>query len=158
MNWWEWVFSGIGVLAIALLIEWLRRRSRSSGHEATITAQGARVSDSPVASGSGITQNVNSPTTIHVNLPHPAPARVMTPPQPEPVRVPREDPRSQIIATATRVIRVSQTDRTEWSDRGPYFNQDAVVIQFTNEAAPSYRNSQPIVRASLVYSDEHNHE
>jgi hypothetical protein len=62
MNWWEWVFSGIGVLAVALLIEWLRRRPHPSGQQATITAQGARVSDSPVASGSNILQTVNSPT------------------------------------------------------------------------------------------------
>src|SRR5260370_23967451 len=72
MNWWEWVFSGIGVLTLGLLIEWLRTRSRSSGQEATITAQGAKVSDSPVASGTGITQNVNSPT-FNVSLPAAAP-------------------------------------------------------------------------------------
>jgi hypothetical protein len=68
MNWWEWVFSGIGVLAVTLIIEWLRRRSRKSGPEATLTAQGAKVSDSPVASGSNILQRVNSPT-YNVSLP-----------------------------------------------------------------------------------------
>ena len=72
MNWWEWVFSGIGVLGLGLLIEWLRRRSRSSGQQATITAQSAKVTDSPVASGTGITQNVNSPT-FNLSLPAVAP-------------------------------------------------------------------------------------
>ncbi len=64
MNWWEWVFSGIGALILGLFLEWLRKRSRPSSQEATLTAQGARVSDSPVAAGSGIIQNINSPTTV----------------------------------------------------------------------------------------------
>jgi hypothetical protein len=73
MKWWEWVFSGIGVLALAFFIEWLRRRSHSSPPQsASITAQNAKVSDSPVASGTGITQNVNSPT-FNLSLPAVAP-------------------------------------------------------------------------------------
>jgi hypothetical protein len=56
MNWWEWVFSGIGVFVIGLFLQrWLK----SSDRTATLTAQGAKVSGSPVASGTGITQNVN---------------------------------------------------------------------------------------------------
>src|SRR5271169_180561 len=72
MNWWEWVFSGVGVLAVTLIIEWIRRGARPSGHEAMLTAQGARVSDSPVASGSNISQKINSPT-LNVSLPAPTP-------------------------------------------------------------------------------------
>jgi len=41
MNWWEWVFSGIGALILGLFLEWLRKRSRPSSQEATLTAQGA---------------------------------------------------------------------------------------------------------------------
>jgi len=56
MNWWEWVFSGIGVFAVGLFLQrWLK----SSDRAATLTAQGAKVSGSPVASGTGITQTVN---------------------------------------------------------------------------------------------------
>jgi hypothetical protein len=56
MNWWEWVFSGIGVFAVGLFLQrWLK----SSDRTATLTAQGAKVSGSPVASGTGITQTVN---------------------------------------------------------------------------------------------------
>ena len=68
------MFSGIGVLALALFIEWLRRRSRSSSPQsASITAENAKVSDSPVASGTGIVQNINSPT-FNVSLPAAAPS------------------------------------------------------------------------------------
>jgi hypothetical protein len=56
MNWWEWVFSGIGVFVVGLFLQrWLK----SSDRTATLTAQGAKVSGSPVASGTGITQTVN---------------------------------------------------------------------------------------------------
>src|ERR1700739_4853067 len=72
MNWGEWVFSGVGVLGLGLFIEWLRRRLHSWGQQATITTQGAKVSESPVASGTGITQNVNSPT-FNLSLPAVAP-------------------------------------------------------------------------------------
>lgn len=65
MNWWEWVFSGIGVFIIGLLVQrWLK----SSERKASLTAQGARVSSSPVASGSGITQTI---TETHHHYPPP---------------------------------------------------------------------------------------
>jgi hypothetical protein len=64
MNWWEWVFSGIGVLIIGFFLE---RWRRSSQRKAILTAQGAKVTNSPVASGSGIIQTVNSPV-VTVNL------------------------------------------------------------------------------------------
>jgi hypothetical protein len=67
MNWWEWVFSGIGVFIIGLLGQrWLK----SSERRASLTAQGARVSGSPVASGTGITQTITE--THHHNYPQPA--------------------------------------------------------------------------------------
>jgi hypothetical protein len=68
MNWWEWVFSGIGVLGVSAFIEWLRRRSRLSQH-AGIDAKGAKVANSPVASGSDITQNIGD---THYHYPPPS--------------------------------------------------------------------------------------
>jgi hypothetical protein len=75
MHWfsqnYQWIFSGIGVLVLALLIDrWRKSRRNPSGKEnrATLTAQGAKVTGSPVASGSGITQVVNSPTRMHLNM------------------------------------------------------------------------------------------
>jgi hypothetical protein len=65
---WEWVFSGIGVLGVTILIEWLRRRSRSSTRVG-IDAKAAKVANSPVASGSGITQNIGD---THHHYPPPS--------------------------------------------------------------------------------------
>jgi hypothetical protein len=56
MSWWEWVFSGIGVLVVGLFVQrWLK----SSDRKAIFNAQGAKVSGSPVASGTGITQTIS---------------------------------------------------------------------------------------------------
>src|SRR5258706_1169047 len=49
MNWWEWVFSGVGVLTLGLRIEWLRRRSHSAGTNAALTAQESAIRRLPVA-------------------------------------------------------------------------------------------------------------
>lgn len=72
MHWfsenYQWIFSGIGVLVLALLLKRLRRPSRSSAsNSAALTAQSSTVTASPVASGSGISQTVNSPT-VNLNI------------------------------------------------------------------------------------------
>jgi hypothetical protein len=65
MNWWEWIFSGIGVFVTGLFIQrWLK----SSDQRAGLNAQGAKVSGSPVASGTGITQTI-SETHHHYSQP-----------------------------------------------------------------------------------------
>lgn len=66
MNWWEWVFSGIGVFIVGLFLQrWLKS---SSEHKSNLTAQGAKVIASPVASGTGITQTI-SETHHHYTQP-----------------------------------------------------------------------------------------
>jgi hypothetical protein len=72
MNWWEWVFSGIGVFAVGWL---LQRWFKSSDRTATLTAQGAKVSGSPVASGTGITQTVNETHNYYTQPPGESPRR-----------------------------------------------------------------------------------
>jgi len=71
-----WLFDGVGGAALLALIGFLVNRFRSKEKRtpagAALTAQGAKVENSPVASGSGITQTINSPTTT-VNLSVPAP-------------------------------------------------------------------------------------
>jgi hypothetical protein len=148
MNWWEWVFSGIGVLALTLFIDWLRRRSRSSGREATLTAQGARVSDSPVASGSGIKQSVEHHTHHHYGTPAATPAQEAQPPT-EPA--PRQRPLPNIAPTGCYVGMVSQIDHGVWSES--IRHQDAFIVQLTNEARRAGPNVGGLVKAQLIYRD-----
>jgi hypothetical protein len=79
VNWlsdnYRWLFDGFaGAVAIALLGYIVQRlfkpKPEPAGQKTSLTAQGSKVTNSPVASGTGITQNVNSPT-IHLNLSEP---------------------------------------------------------------------------------------
>jgi hypothetical protein len=68
----KWLFDGIGALVVMAVLGYVVRRilqDRQNG-TAALTAQGAKVMNSPVASGFGITQTINSPT---INLSVPAP-------------------------------------------------------------------------------------
>ena len=76
MNWlsanYKWLFDGFaGAAAIALIGYIVQRlfspKQDQAGQVTSLTAQGSKVTNSPVASGTGITQNVNSPT-INLNL------------------------------------------------------------------------------------------
>jgi len=73
----KWLFDGVAGAAVIALLAFLARQlfrtkpqPPSPEMAATLTAQGAKVTNSPVASGSGISQTVNSPT-VSVNLGHP---------------------------------------------------------------------------------------
>ena len=77
MSWlsenYKWLFDGIGALALMAVIGYFAQRvlRRSWDHQkdtAALNAQGAKVTNSPVASGSNISQNINSPT-LNVSLP-----------------------------------------------------------------------------------------
>lgn len=148
MNWWEWVFSGTGVLFVGLLIEWLRRRSRSSGQEAALTAQGARVDRSPVASGSGITQTVNSPTNIYMGLPHPA--------TPAPAKAPGNiaERKPNIAYVGTEMLCIVEYDHGVFVPRENTF--PAVVIKFSNDAVMGASTKSVSVKGTIVYRDAGN--
>jgi len=75
----KFLFDGIGGLALMAVIGYftrrILRRSRDNQKDAaTLNAQGAKVTNSPVASGSNISQNINSPT-LNLSLPAKMPAR-----------------------------------------------------------------------------------
>jgi hypothetical protein len=79
MNWlsenYKWLFDGVaGAVTITIVGYVIRRFRKSTDQQATaaLTAQGAKVTNSPVASGSNITQTINSPTinlSASVSLP-----------------------------------------------------------------------------------------
>jgi hypothetical protein len=148
MNWWEWVFSGIGALALGLFIDWLRRRSRSSGREAALTAQGAKVSDSPVASGSGINQSIEHHTHHHYGTLATAPPQEAQRPA-EPVA--RQRPLPNTVLTGCYVGMVSQIQNGVWSEL--VHLQDAFIVQLTNEARTEGLNVGGLVKAQLIYRD-----
>jgi hypothetical protein len=70
----KWLFDGVGGTVVIGLIglwyrHWRKRQREDQAPSSTLTAQGAKVENSPVASGSGITQTINSPT-INLSLPN----------------------------------------------------------------------------------------
>jgi hypothetical protein len=78
MHWisqnYQWLFDGVGGAVLIALIGFAYHRWKNSSNQSvgqqpssTLMAQGAKVTDSPVASGSNISQKVNSPT-VTVNL------------------------------------------------------------------------------------------
>src|SRR6266851_1526672 len=80
MNWYEWVFSGVGVFGLGYLLQlWVRSGQQN---KAKLTAKGAKVTHSPVANGSGITQTISETHHHHY-----------TPAAPEAAAAPRPAPR-----------------------------------------------------------------
>lgn len=145
MKWWEWVFSGIGVLGLAFLIKWLRKRSRTSRQEASITAQGAKVTHSPVASGSGITQTISE--THHHHYP-PPPAAAPAAPEPE-----TERPKPNLKIVGGRKILIHQGLDGAFYESGQGREEgEAVVIDVTNDARRA-SNVGAVVKATLIYQD-----
>jgi hypothetical protein len=77
----KWLFDGVAGAAVIAVIGYLLRRflkprPQDPQQNATLTAQGAKVVNSPIASGSGITQRINSP---NINLSLPGPKNAETP-------------------------------------------------------------------------------
>jgi len=154
MNWWEWVFSGVGVLGLGWLVEWLTKRSRSSGHEAAITAQGARVSDSPVASGSDIIQTVGGTHHHHYTPPPPA---IELKPVPEPQR--RADESASLSPLCAQEVYLYQ-DSGVWLMASANFDTAgrAIVLPFKNVPNPPGQRTPRAnaVSSRLVFKNAHN--
>jgi hypothetical protein len=138
MSWWEWVFSGVGVPVFGKLRQWLSG-SRNPQRDAGITAQGARVSDSPVASGTGITQIVGD---HHHHYP-PAPAK-----QPEPKPKPR--PNLVFVGGKEKQVFISPFSFGGFSNPRNSAEEEvsvtALVFKFENRTVPD----RPIGRAMNV--------
>ncbi len=65
----KWVFDGIGTSALGSFLRGIfKKPEEGQGNGASLTAQGAKVLDSPVATGTNVFQTVNSPTTVHLSM------------------------------------------------------------------------------------------
>jgi hypothetical protein len=134
---------------IGFFVNRFRSKEKRPTAGSALTAQGTKVENSPVASGSGNTQNVNAPI-FNVNISQPTPA----PAQAEPVRAapaPRKRPLPNMVATGVRVAGVQRVSQDVWSESHPV--QDAFIVQFTNEARMDRQNVGGPVKAQLIYRD-----
>lgn len=78
----QWLFSGVAVSALLLLFQLFRKRGGAApvtAHESAAVATGSNISqsvNSPAATGSNISQTINSPTVVHaptINVAIPVP-------------------------------------------------------------------------------------
>jgi hypothetical protein len=149
----QWVVAVVLMPIILLLLKrWAESPKKTAGAaptQAALSAEGSSVSNSPVAGCSGNIQNVNAPV-FNVNIRQPAPA----PAQAEPVHAApaaRQRFLPHIVATGVHVARVSQVSQGVWSESYP--EQDAFIVQFTNEARMGGQNVGGLVKAQLIYRD-----
>ncbi len=153
MHWlasnYQWLVVVVVMPIILLLLkQWADSRKKTTSPvapQATLNAQDSHVSNSPVAGGSGIHQNVNAPV-FNVNIGEPAAAAA----QPSAnATAPHHLP--NIVVTGAHIAAVSQVDQGVWSESVRM--QDAFVVQFTNEARRDRPNVEGLVKAQLIYRD-----
>jgi hypothetical protein len=162
VNWlsdnWKLLFGGVGGTAVVAFIgyfckQWWESRQRPSGQGATLMSERARVSDSPVASGSRITQNVNSPT-INVSIPHPSPAQATTAPQPEP------KPKHNIKFIEAKSVQAHsgiEDGKIHESPQG-LGEFHVCVVCFRNEPVVGKRVQEPTLKSHIIYKDKNSAE
>src|SRR5216684_4666260 len=144
-----WLFDGVGgaalIFFVGLMLKWFKSKEHPTG--ATLTAQGAKVTHSPVASGSGITQTV-SETHHH----HYGPEAVSPSAQPSSPGPAAEQPRPNLTIVGCRKILIHQGldgafhQSEAWQALG-----EAVVVNVTNDARREANNIGAIVKATLIY-------
>jgi hypothetical protein len=150
MNWladnYKWLFDGIGVAIVVggggfLLRRFFKRKETPTNAGSVLQAIDSHVSHSPVTSGSGNITNI-----IHVERDLPpavavvAPALAPAPPQ-------RLNPNIQL--TGVRVSSVAERRHRVWEE--VISNEQALLIQFTNEPKRDVRNVGGQVKASLAF-------
>jgi|SRR6267378_329016 len=145
-----WLFDGVGGAALIALVglvwKWFRSKEQPTGP--ALTAQGARVESSPVASGSGINQTIGD--THHHHYP---PTAVPPTPTAKPAVVPRKYveplPNVQYITAEPVLLQEEQMYG------GGLFEADgspnALIIRFANEVRQNAPNLTARVKAVLIY-------
>jgi hypothetical protein len=139
----KWLFDGVGGVAAVTLIGFLFKRLLKSflqpAGQSPVILNSENSSSSPIASGSGINQNVNAPT-INVHLGR----QQSEPNSPSPRALP-----NIVLTGGRRVMRVQEHGSGIWCEDDTGY--EAIVLQFSNEARADRRNSRAVVTASLVF-------
>jgi hypothetical protein len=147
------LFIGIltsAAVAIAgyLLHRWFGAKQQPTG--SALTAQGARVERSPVATGSGVTQTISETHHYHY-APEAAPV-----PQPSPAPEPEgERPRPNLTIVVGRKIFIhTGLDGSFYqSEEGHALGGEAIVANVTNDARRAAANIGAIVKATIIYQE-----
>lgn len=154
MNWpsdnWKFLFAGDGGAAALAFIgnvckRWFWPQPPEQG--ANLTAQGASVHDSPVASGSGITQSRDTHNYYYPPAaagPQPA---VESPPPLEPTR---QKANVKIVGFKKIAMRMG-TDSASYKCEPAHAHGEAVVIDVTNDARQESANVEAVVKAIVIY-------
>jgi hypothetical protein len=154
VNWlldnWKTLFDGVAGAALLGIIGYLLKRwIEPKGPPSGLTAQGAKVSESPVASGTGNIQRVNSPN-IYINPPN---AAIQKPQAAEPKTV---KPPHLLSAGLTRTVPILRTKEDKF-----YVHHDgrpAVLARFNNEPNEAGKGKQVTAKARIVYFDDNGEE
>lgn len=159
MHWlaqnYQWLFDGFGGAALLALLGFAYHRWKRITQEpsATLTAQDAKVANSPVASGANISQTINSPT---VNLSLAAPTSATPAPQEETEQTP------SLSFVQSRLALLHQDTMGVWHEASRNLDQAhrGLVAQFRNhpnkvgQKAPKASS----VTASLIFKSPESSE
>jgi hypothetical protein len=152
----EWA-AGLAVAIFTAILAW---RELKKKEPAQIAVQDSSTSNSPIAAGKAINQNVNAPV-INVNIPAPSPAVDVRHRSAPHQNITPQKARPNIVQTVIREINLTHDEQTdEWGAADDSFDGTvlAVAIRFTNEARIGTSNVGAFVRATLIYRNEADEE
>ena len=155
----QWLIAVIVVPIILLLMKrWVGSRKSTSNpapvRPTMLNAQDSKVSNSPVAAGSGINQRVSAPV-VKVNTDR---SEATAQEQAQPGRAAQASyqgpPRANIAFCSTDTIAIQEA----LSGGGGLFFQhengnSAAVVQFSNDAFKGAEDKEVVVKAAIIYRD-----
>ena len=123
MNWWEWVFSGVGVAGILMLAQFLRKKEAS----ASVAVQGGKMERSVVATGRNIDQKIE----LHE---HNYPAQISSSPKEKlPPNLSYVSPQSKFVFASNNPVEGVHEPHNDSEEKEAVY---ALVLKFTNQKVP----------------------
>lgn len=153
MNWLvahqQELFVGILTSALVAIAGYLLHKwfgSKQKPDTAALTAQGAKVTDSPVASGFGHNQNVNAPV-FNVNIGHADPPTPAAKPAATPLKYVEPLPNVKCVRAEVACLQ-EHIGGALFEEEG---QPNALLIRFANEARQNAPNLTARLKAVLIY-------